>query len=327
MNKLQLGTFAVLIAGQALAQRTFNPIPAVERSPITFSADRTPTDTLVPSGFLSSDLYTYYASEDAADGYVFGTNTYGDLAKAQRFEVTGTVNVEELMFFVGYRSGTGTVGFGLTSADGDGMDADNVAVSNAPGTVLAAAEIALDQVDTATVQLIALDPPLAISGMFYAGVDFSDLANTGGEIALSSTQENADGVDPNGSWELWSDETWHAVSGAWGVSWDMAVAVVIDAGSTNVGSIDRVNGVQMTLLGGNPATSNVQVMYDLEDAAKARLVVMDMKGARVVDTDLGRTMSGEHRMDLDVANWANGTYMVTIFADGLPMTKKLVVQH
>ncbi len=316
-----------MIAGQVLAQRTFDPNPTVHRSPVTFSADRTPTDTLVPSGFQTSNLYLYNASQDPADGFVFGTNSLDDLAKAQRFEVTGTVNVEEVMYFVAYRSGTGTVGFGLTAANGEGIDADGNMVANAPGTVLAGIDIPLDQVDTANVFLIALDEPLAISGMFYAGLEFSDLNNTNGEIAMYSTEANAAGIDPNGSWEQWNDGVWHAVSGAWNASLDMAVAVIIDAGSTNVGSIDRVNGLQMTLLGGNPATSNVQVMYDLEHAAKARLVVMDMKGARVVDTDLGRTMSGEHRMDLDVTNWANGTYMVTIFADGLPMTKKLVVQH
>lgn len=317
-----------MIAGQALAQRTFNAEPTTHRSPITFAADRTPTDTLIPSGFLGGPLTFYTVGSSLDSGFVFGSNVYGDLQKAQYFNVSGSVNVEEIVALVALKAGAGNIGFNVLAADGNGVDADQVEITTAPGTVLGGLTVALADVDTANANFFALPAVVPVTGSFYLSMDFSALSGTNAVIALFSSTANVAGIDPNGSWEQWGNDSWVAMSAAWnGNQFDAALFAIIDDGSTNVGSIDRVNGLQMTLLGGNPATSNVQVMYDLEHAAKARLVVMDMKGARVVDTDLGRTMSGEHRMDLDVANWANGTYMVTIFADGLPMTKKLVVQH
>lgn len=135
------------------------------------------------------------------------------------------------------------------------------------------------------------------------------------------------GTTEDGTWEMWDDGTWVSIAAAWGAQWDIGVLAVVDAGSVGINDTERVNGMRMSILGGNPAAANGQLAYDLEHDANSRVVVIDTKGARQFEANLGHMSRGEHRMDLNVADWANGTYFVTVFANGYPLTKKLVVQH
>lgn len=80
-------------------------------------------------------------------------------------------------------------------------------------------------------------------------------------------------------------------------------------------------------MGRNPATNSITVAYEMLQAADARMLVLDGKGAHVFEQHIGRTAMGLHQTDLNVSDRSNGTYYVSVFANGNPITKKLVVKH
>src|SRR5690606_34846995 len=129
------------------------------------------------------------------------------------------------------------------------------------------------------------------------------------------------------TWEQWDDGSWMTLSEAWPLTFDMAIYAVIGDGIAGINDLSAVNNMRMSFIGGNPATNNVVIAYEMLQSADARLTVLDGKGAKVIDQQLGRTAVGQHQTTLDVSSFANGTYYVTLFANGNPLTKKLVVQH
>ena len=324
---------AMAVSTFAMAQREVGPAIHQADRGIHFSAERGPIDTLVPSSFGATDvsLALYYAGTTPANGFIAGTNTYGDKAKVQVFNSTGTVHVEQLLFLFGAKNVNGTpnamVHARVYGLNGPGT-ATSGTVSTAPGTVLGNVDIPISQCDTAGLTVAMFSPSITLNGNFGGGFDVSDLA-TGTLLGVISTENNAITPDDQ-NWEKTSDDSWVAMSDttvSWGIHFDMAIFAVLDDGFAGINDVGSFNNMRMSFISGNPATSNVTVAYEMLESASVRLVVMDRKGAKVVDQQLGNTTQGEHQSTLDVSNLANGIYYVTLFANGNPLTKKLVVQH
>lgn len=327
---------AMAVTLSANAQRHIGEAIPVAHHGAFGSAERTPTDTIVPVsvGTPGNQLALYTAS---AGNYMVGTNSFGDKAKVQVFTSTGNVHVEQLIYFFGKKN----VGSAPTSPlharvyalDGPGFNTTGQAVNNAPGTVLGNVDIPISAVDTGTNPLVPMivefNPAVNASGNFGGGFDVTGLG-TGVQLGMLTTQDGATGTSDDQNWEQFSDNHWFAMSNAdssWGVKCDFFMLAVLGNGVAGIHNPGAVNGMRLSIVGGNPATSAVTVAYDLQQAANARLLVIDTKGAKMVERELGRSLIGQHQTDLNVANWGNGTYYVSIIADGRPITKKLVVQH
>lgn len=325
---------AMAISMGAMAQRPDATLMAPPLHGLHFSADRTPTDTLIPLSFAdTTSQIAFYGF--GTDGYLVGTNTY-DAAMAQKFQSTGSVFVEQLLFVFAGKDDAGqpasVVHARVYGLDGPGYDEANNAVNNAPGTVLGNTDVPMSDIDTSTAQLvptfISFNPPAPVSGDFAAGFDFSDLPATA-QIGLFSTVDG-DNMMPDQNWEKTTEGDWIAMGDTvqgWGIHFDFFIFAVIGDGVAGINDLATFNNMRMSFVGGNPANSEVTVAYEMLKDANARLTVMDGKGANVVDQQLGRTPQGQHQTTLDVSGLANGTYYVTLFANGNPLTKKLVVQH
>lgn len=322
----------MLVAGQVMAQsrntvvseRTLNiAIPGQ-------SGLRAPTDTIAPLGFASGvSIITVDPSEGG--GFMFGTNGYGDERIAQQYDITAPLNVEGFLSLAVAKAGVGQVKFSVLDDDAVVVVFDqdeNEIELPAPGTSLGDVTLTLAQVDTVDLTSVTFASPITVSERFYLAADFTSVASgyPVSVLGFASSRENASGTSLVGSWN-YADGEWSPIAASWGATFDVAFFAVIDAGAAGVNSPERVNGMQLSLLGGNPATDMVQVAYDFERAAQGRLMVMDITGARVVDQELGRVAAGEHRATFNVSDWANGAYFVTVMANGRPFTKKLVVQH
>ena len=59
-----------------------------------------------------------------------------------------------------------------------------------------------------------------------------------------------------------------------------------------------------------PAMTTSWLDLDLNAAGQARIAVLDARGAEVAVLHDGQLAAGQHRMALDVSNWAAGTYFV-----------------
>lgn len=328
-----------LLAAMALTTGAFAQRTAISTGhPVhvnIFNAERTPTDTLVGASLANpnSTLTLYLAGTDASSGYVVGTNQYGDKAKVQVFTSTGNVLVEQLIYIFAAKDEAGAPSSAIHARiyglDGAGTNGAGTTISTAPGSVLGNVDIAISACDTTNLTIAYFSPAIAVSGNFAGGFDVSDLA-TGVALGLASTSDGDPGSSADQTWEKFADDSWVSMSNAtlsWNVKFDLAIFAVIGDGVAGINDIATVNNMRMSLIGSNPADKKITVAYEMLKAADARLLVLDGKGAKVVDQQLGQTATGLHQSDLNVSDWSNGTYYVSVIASGNPITKKLVVQH
>lgn len=324
MKKIYLLSALALAFGSASAQRGSYVVKEGMRMPaIPFVGERTPTDTLLPGTFQDGTPALYGAQ---GGGYLVGANSYGDLAKAQEFILTGDpVYVEELAFWFGakYVSGAANSHIMPTVWNKDGNNGyTTVGDANqpCPGTVNQSGMILMTDVDTANIQFAALDNDAYVSGDFIAGFDMSMMSSADTIGLVSST--DGEGAAAELAWEKWSDGTWYTLLKAWPVDLDLAIWALVRSSDVGVDGNTFLNGMKLTIAN-NPVVDNATILFELEKAADVRLEVIGMNGQKVFTADKGEMTAGRHQME--VTGLANGTYLVNLSANGRNLTKKLNV--
>ena len=130
-------------------------------------------------------------------GYVAGTNIYGETAKADYFTYSGSGTVEKLNVTFGAMDGVnGSINFTVW-ADNNGT----------PGSVLGSKTVTLNTIYTTAVNLggnyeCVFDNPIAVSGNFFAGIDYS------GASSAIGIYTNTAGDTVNTGWSLSSNGQW-----------------------------------------------------------------------------------------------------------------------
>ncbi len=76
----------------------------------------------------------------------------------------------------------------------------------------------------------------------------------------------------------------------------------------------------------NPSTGDVQVRYDLIQAAEVQLQLVNMLGKQVYFSKNGMLPSGQHSQWLDLSDVAAGVYFVQLDLGGEQVTRKLVLR-
>lgn len=84
-----------------------------------------------------------------------------------------------------------------------------------------------------------------------------------------------------------------------------------------------VNGFSMAPM---PATATTWLNLDLQMGGQAHISVVDARGAEVAVLHNGELAAGQHRIALDVANWAAGTYFVKGISNLGTFRSPLIVQ-
>jgi len=245
----------------------------------------------VPSGnALCDTLYDPFGSAatgfmlyaNSGGGYVAGSNSFGDKAKAQAFPAPSVSSeVAGVVYWVGAKqNGGGSITVNLYNMNGAGVTTTGN-VNNAPNTILATRTVALSRVDTATFfNYTPFTTPVAVTGAYAVGIDFSTFA-TGNQIGIVS---NVDGNAGNAerSWEKWSDNTWHTLDQGWNSAsngkFDLGIFPVLCP--TNVTGVD--DAVQNTLMiYPNPSSGQLNIGYILGSGPEANLEVISSIGQEV----------------------------------------------
>ena len=170
----------------------------------------------------------------SGNGYLSGTNTYGDIAKADYFTYSGSGTVEKLNVTFGAIDGTtGSIAFTVWENN-----------NGTPGNVIGSKSVALASVYNSSVNQAfnyecVFDSPIAVNGNFFAGVDFSGTASPIGILTTS------DGDAANTGWEMTSNGQWYPYNSAnsWGVSLTHAIhpyVCPVTAPDPNVGNYQLV---------------------------------------------------------------------------------------
>jgi hypothetical protein len=74
----------------------------------------------------------------------------------------------------------------------------------------------------------------------------------------------------------------------------------------------------------NPAKENAQIQYTLTEEASVSIAVRDLSGKLVFSTERGLVGAGTYTSNIDMNNFAQGMYTVTISANGAQVTQKLM---
>ncbi len=209
---------------------TENNGSATRTATVTFNQGGTSTTTLLVTQI---DAYTescFTMHEDrfespvlytAGTGFICGTNSYGDLAKAELFEpAAGNYDVTSINFMYAVNGEEGSVTFKVWAND-----------NGVPGGELVSKTVTLAELYQAGtvsnsksrgVYTWTLNPSVVVSGNFFAGIDVSN-ATSG--FGLYSTYSDDSYTDSN--YEL-SGGTWTSISSSWtGVNISMYVLPTI----------------------------------------------------------------------------------------------------
>lgn len=293
-----------------------------------FGAARMMGDTLFSPTLIDpcSDEVFIYEPGDGETGYVAGTNSFLDKEKAilltydlaEEFEVTEVV----AYFF---------------PADDDAILARNlyafiseVNADGSPGDLIAESEpIAIADLNTEEGEVLptffTFSTPVALSSSsFFVSIDFTEVYQSdSGDIGLWMTDDGC-AADPNPSWELWDDDTWHNIEDAdsWGLENEWLLGAVV-----SIVSSTRTPLVDLELsLSPNPSPGMVQLNYNFERATNLQLELYNAMGQVAFSRDLGRQVAGSGQQTIDLNHLPAGQYHLRLTTDDGISSRSLMLQ-
>lgn len=343
MKKTLLSLFAIGFSVVAVAQtngRIFKPGHTINSnevvikpqsitagtSAITCDTLSTITTTALGVGAASSDTATPGCSPNA--GYVYGTNCYGDLEKANFFaasmysvmstpQITGVI----VAFYNNLTEGTGGAPTGTVGLNIYGGTAATAAPGAALGsTVATLAQITAAHTTTNTIFFYTFDfaTPInaPVSGGFYASVA---VPTTPGDTAALVNQASA---PVNLAWEMWSDLSWHSISSAWGTNGNLLILPKI-CGTTTTGISENLGLSKNVTVMPNPTTGLVNVVVTLATKENLTISISNALGQVVMSNNYNSIYNDLISLDLSGQN--NGVYFVTVSNGKDKMVQKLVL--
>lgn len=300
----------------------------------TFSADRTPTDTLVGFSWTNNSAAGPQLLGAQGGGFVCGNNGYGDKAKAQAFTNTlGSVAVDGALIWFGAKEHDGSapatskITVKEYSLDGPGEN-NTATITTAPGTVNATVDVLFAAIDTgstyadgASAYMFATAPIAA--GDFAIGVDFTTLG-AGDTVGIVHSTD-ADAGTSDMSWEKWSDDTWHSLLKAWPLDIDLFIWALVEP-SNGIEEQGFLNGARLSNNVPNPANQNTIVGYELQkNTDNVSLRIFDVTGKLVATYNEGNKIQGKHSINVETSNLDAGVYYYALTAGNGRIAKKMIV--
>lgn len=348
-------TFAIaIIALGANAQekliKTLNPHQVSEVGTLTNGAlaKTATTATLMPASFNAGGCATntanivYYSSWNnasntqytvVAQGYSFGTNltTYTvtgigvitDVANraAQKYNVTGNVNVTDILVATGIAEGTGMVSAKIYNEN---------ATTKGPNVQLGTT--ATKALNTFTgYDAITFGTPVALTaGNFFASIESPAMGGSGMDtLAILSTVGGCSSTDSlSWTFDIVTPPVfaggWASVNSAFGVNLDLMIFPVVDMTTGLNNSISKGN---LTLLAAfpNPATNDITINFGLNKSSQIDIEIFDVTGKNVKSIKMDNIESGNHSSKISLSELNAGVYMYSVKSDNAKMYSKFTI--
>lgn len=273
-------------------------------------------DTIAPGLTSTCSGAGPYLIGSSNGGYVSGTNGYGDLEKAQALYDAGRGNVYSVMALFG----------GKTAGDGNGSFMANLyaVTPTGPGYWMGTSQpVPFSSIDTTgSFTMFNFATPVPYAWNFFASV-VVDKAGNSDSVGIYHTDFDCGGGT---AWELWSDNSWVAMSDANGWGLDVVFYIFAEVDMTFVGNNEFLIQRGSHKVFPNPAKNQAHLIYSLvNDASNVDVAVYNVSGQQVANYARGAENSGLHGFDLNIQDLAAGTYMYTITSDGDVAQGKFVV--
>lgn len=253
--------------------------------------------------------YAVYVTQ--MNGFVTGNNEFGDLAKANYYNINENTYITGVLYEFAYGTGSGT-SIELAIWNNSGTD-------NSPGSKIAFKTLLLDDIieDAASESFtyVEFNPPVLVNGPFYAGVTLP--TSTGDTLALWSNNNGQ--TSPGIAWELWSTNDWYPIGSteSWGLNIAMAIYPIVQ-NTLNVNENQALGTLDVF-----PNPSNGKYIIDLSKQSNQniKLEVFNTAGNCVLDQSIEKW---ENSISFDISDFPAGIYMVRLIDGQKTYSQKIL---
>jgi hypothetical protein len=271
-------------------------------------------------GNSTGSLYTPVDVGSAGTGYISGTNSYLDVAKADKYSnypAGYRVNGAYLGFAYAYAlSGNNTITVRVWNSAGAG---------GTPGSVLGSQTLnystIVNNINAQQASYVSFATPIVVSGAYYLGIEFNP--SSGDTIALITNQDGQ--TVPGTAWEKWSDNSWHNYNespASWGV--DVAHFIFPVMCSTSITVQEEPAESTKFSVFPNPSSDEVFLGWDNNRMEPVRVKILNSLG-QVVSTNA--INQGGNSFRIDVSEMSSGYYFVEMqLSSGVSVYEKIQIR-
>ena len=272
-------------------------------------------DTL--QNISSNDTLAVYSSSNW--GWVTGMNGYLEQAKVEKFlggsYTAGNLVRGAYIYFYKYKyaSAASSIKVNVWNATGTG---------GSPGaTTLGTKTVLLNTIpSTGTYAGLAYIPftsPVAVSGDFFVGVEFSNPYVSGDSVAIISNR-NGNTPAPGTAWEKYNN-VWELISAGWGSNLSLYVVPVLCPATT---AIEESKDIDNISIYPNPSNGTISVMIGLNKESGVKINIYNTLG-QIVKSEEMKGNGG--KVDFDLSGNNNGVYFVEMKTNSSVVTRRLIL--
>ena len=93
-----------------------------------------------------------------------------------------------------------------------------------------------------------------------------------------------------------------------------------------IDEIANYNGIDLHQNVPNPANGTTMVRFEMLQSRNVTVEMRDLQGRLIQSVQRGQLPAGTHQVELNVADLQSGIYTYTLVADGMRLTKKMMVK-
>lgn len=282
--------------------------------------------TVVAEGYLAgTNKTTYVLGPTYASA--LGTPTITDVMSiaAQKYNVTGNVNVTDILVGTGFVNGTAS----MTAKVFD----ENTS-TKAPNTLLGTSTSFPFANITGYDALNFATPVAVTAGNFFAAIESPAIGGSNMDsLAILSTVMGCSSTDSLAwSFHVGTPATaaaqagiggWNSLMVDFGSNADFVIFPVVDI-PTGLNSISKGN---LTLFAAfpNPATNELNVNFGLKQSSNVEIEAFDVTGKSVYKTSYNNLEAGNHSAKLNTSNLSAGVYMYCVKTETGKMFSKFTI--
>ncbi|MEZ5083344.1 MAG: T9SS type A sorting domain-containing protein [Bacteroidales bacterium] len=254
-------------------------------------------------------IYTVYIINNNG-GYVTGTNAYGDLAKANYFQLYQDLFITGILYDFAWASETNT---NLELAVWD------INEGYTPGSKIATMQIPLNTVKqnilNQDLTYFEINPPIAINHPFYVGFE---IPQSFGDTIVVWSNEHMN-TNPGIAWDKFKDGTWHPFNEVG--NWELNVAMAIHPIVEYVTAVNE-NGINDLIeIYPNPSEGDFTLRIPVSVDDNYSVEIYSAKGVNISSEIY---LMGLGQLNFNISRQAEGIYFVKIQSEERTFLKKII---